>query len=233
MSTIYMIRHGQASFSSECYDNLSDLGREQSVILGEYMGSIGVEYDSVYSGNLQRQIQTAKTAMNRLRMWDSGELRTMSGLNEYDAHAILTSQLPAMLKNEPELDEDTKRMNERRSFQRVFERAMMRWVSGRFDVEGIENWKAFSARVRESISRIMKENGRKKTVAIFTSGGPICAAVQMAIGVTGEVAVKLNWQLWNTSISIFKYNDEEIFLGSFNSVHHLQIRRDPELLTYR
>jgi len=37
MSSIYLVRHGQASFGSANYDELSDRGRRQSRILGEYL----------------------------------------------------------------------------------------------------------------------------------------------------------------------------------------------------
>ncbi|VAV98863.1 hypothetical protein MNBD_ALPHA02-2245, partial [hydrothermal vent metagenome] len=36
MAEIYLIRHGQASFHSDNYDKLSDLGRLQSRYLGQY-----------------------------------------------------------------------------------------------------------------------------------------------------------------------------------------------------
>ena len=39
MSVIYLIRHGQASFGTDNYDQLSALGREQSAILGSYFAA--------------------------------------------------------------------------------------------------------------------------------------------------------------------------------------------------
>ena len=79
----------------------------------------------------------------------------------------------------------------------------------------------------------MMENGRGKTIAIFTSGGPICITAQMALGITEDTAIQLNWQLRNTSVSVFKYNDSGIFLNSYNSLNHLLDRKDSALLTYR
>ena len=184
-------------------------------------------------GTLDRQKDTAEVALGRMPGQARYDLRIETGLSEYDAEAVVTSQLPAMIEADPTLTRDVERMTERRPFQRVFEGAILRWVSGRYDVNGVETWQAFSSRVRKAIGEIMAENGRRKKVVVFTSGGPICATVQMAIGVTTEVAVRLNWQLKNTSVSEFKYNDKGIFLSSFNSVHHLWDRKEPELLTYR
>ncbi len=248
-----MIRHGQASFSSSDYDRLSGLGRTQSEILGEYLLRLGISFDAVYAGSLLRQTHTAEIVLDRMecRSKDnpvattsesdhpnpetpkSDTLQIDPQLNEYDAHPVMQSQLPGLLSEKPSLARDLEHLDERRSFQRVFEGTILRWISGNFDCEGVEPWKTFTTRVRGAMKKIMDENGRGKTVAIFTSGGPICAAVQMAIGVTDETAIRLNWQLRNTSVSVLKYNDDGLFLHSFNSINHLQDRGDSTLLTYR
>ena len=243
MSTIYMIRHGQASFSSSNYDRLSGLGRIQSEILGEYLLRSGISFDAAYAGSLLRQKHTAEIVLGHMAGPSQDNLKPAAlkpkalqidpRLNEYDAHNVMQSQLTGLLREKPFLARDLEHLNERKSFQRVFEGTILRWISGHHDSEGIETWEAFSTRVREAMKKTMDENGRGKTAAIFTSGGPICSAVQMAIGVTDETAIRLNWQLRNTSVSVFKYNNEGLFLHAFNSIHHLQDRRNPKLLTYR
>ncbi len=233
MSDIYMIRHGQASFSSENYDRLSTLGCLQSEILGESLSHMGIFFDAIYSGSLERQRHTAERVLERTPAGSRRDLRIQPGLNEYDAKGIVEAQVPAMIRDNPNLALDLGRMNERRSFQRIFERAMRRWLSGRYDAEGVEPWKAFRDRVQGAVNRIMMENGRGKTVAIFTSGGPICVTLQMALGITEDIAIQLNWQLRNTSVSVFKYSDRGIFMHSYNSINHLLDRKDSTLLTYR
>jgi broad specificity phosphatase PhoE len=64
MAIIYLIRHGQASFGAEDYDRLSELGRRQSQVLGEYFRGAGVVFDAVYSGDLLRQRETARLALD-------------------------------------------------------------------------------------------------------------------------------------------------------------------------
>jgi len=233
MSDIYMIRHAQASFSSENYDRLSTLGCLQSEILGESLSHMGIFFDAIYSGSLERQRHTAERVLERTPAGSRRDLRIQPGLNEYDAKGIVEAQVPAMIRDNPKLALDLGRMNERRSFQRIFERAMRRWLSGRYDAESVEPWKAFRDRVQGAVNRIMMENGRRKTVAIFTSGGPICVTLQMALGITEDIAIQLNWQLRNTSVSVFKYSDRGIFMHSYNSINHLLDRKDSTLLTYR
>lgn len=45
MGSIYLIRHGQASFGAENYDVLSPLGYRQSEALGDYLAQLGVSFD--------------------------------------------------------------------------------------------------------------------------------------------------------------------------------------------
>ena len=63
MATIYVIRHGQASFGSDDYDNLSELGHRQAQVTGRYLQAQGIVFDAVYSGDLRRQRQTAEGAL--------------------------------------------------------------------------------------------------------------------------------------------------------------------------
>ena len=46
MGTLYLVRHGQASFGAADYDQLSELGRRQSVRLGEYFANKGLTFDA-------------------------------------------------------------------------------------------------------------------------------------------------------------------------------------------
>ena len=96
-----MIRHGQASFSSENYDRLSSLGCLQSEILGEYLSHIGIFFDAIYSGSLERQRHTAERVLERTPEDSRCNLRIQPGLNEYDAKGIVESQVPAMIRDDP------------------------------------------------------------------------------------------------------------------------------------
>ena len=58
MGTLYLVRHGQASFGAEDYDQLSALGRQQAVRLGEHWRTRGLGFDAVITGTLRRHTQT-------------------------------------------------------------------------------------------------------------------------------------------------------------------------------
>ena len=103
MGTLYLVRHGQASFGADDYDQLSALGRRQSVRLGEYLRGKGLTFDAVLTGTLRRHAQTwdgiAEGAALDLKpvLWP--------GLNEYDSHAVIAAVHPLPLEkpDSPEL----------------------------------------------------------------------------------------------------------------------------------
>lgn len=236
MSMIYMIRHGQASFGDENYDRLSPLGQRQARLLGDHLCVSGFHPDAAYSGTMARHRATAREVMSAYHRADKDmpELEMVSGFNEYDTASIVKALFPDMVKDDPSLNDDLAKMYvSKDSFKRVFEGAMLRWVRGDFDAPGIESWKGLKARVSASLRLIMKRHGRGKKIVIFTSGGPIAASLAQVLGIRGEGAMFLNWQILNTSVTRFMYNEHRITLAGFNSIAHIELAGDPGLMTYR
>ena len=236
MSMIYLIRHGQASFGHNDYDNLSPLGKQQARILAQHLFNTGFRPDAVYSGAMVRQKDTAEEVMAAYRRGgkELPGLELMSGFNEYDTTSIVTAMFPAMALDDPTLHDELARMYvSKASFKRVFETAMLRWVTGEFDIPGIETWEGLKARVAESLMSIMARHGMGKIIAVFTSGGAIAASLAHVLCIPGEYAMRLNWQIVNTSISRYMYNKERITLAGFNAIAHLELAGDPSLITYR
>ena len=59
MSSVYLIRHGQAGTRGH-YDALSDLGRRQAYLLGQHLAAQQVPFKAFIAGCLNRQRQTAE-----------------------------------------------------------------------------------------------------------------------------------------------------------------------------
>ena len=83
MGTLYLVRHGQASFGADDYDNLCDLGARQSRRLGEYFAGNGLHFDAAIHGTLRRHLQT----FDGIRDGLGRPLQALAwpGLNEYDS----------------------------------------------------------------------------------------------------------------------------------------------------
>lgn len=235
MSEICFVRHAQASFGKENYDRLSSLGMRQAEILADYLVRAGLDFHAVYSGSMERQIGTAKKVLSAMgNRVGEPDLRIVPELNEYDSRLVIRSHVPDLIREDPAVSDALAQMyTDHRSFQMVFERAVLRWISGRKDVEGVETWKAFKARVHKGVKMIMEENGRKKRILVFSSGGAISTVMQLALSLRDEETIRLSWEIQNTSLSVFKYSGKAFSLSSFNSVAHLELLRDPALLTYR
>ena len=92
MKTLYLVRHGQASFGAADYDNLSELGHKQSVRLGEYFQQKGIQFDAVLCGTLRRHVQT----WEGIRKGADFALEPLAwpGLNEFDSEALIATINP-------------------------------------------------------------------------------------------------------------------------------------------
>jgi len=236
MSEIYMVRHGQASFGKDNYDVLSDRGIQQSEILGQYLVNLGINFDAVYTGSLDRQKKSAEIVLEVYRK--NGvtipDPLVDDRFNEYDTRKIIETQLDEMLDEEPSLREHLPTFfTSRKSFQLIFERAMGRWVSGRHRPVGIESWAQFQARVAGALKGVMGNHVEKARSVIFASGGSISASVQYATGLSGAETINLSWQMVNTAVTRFRYNRDRLSLQSFNCYPHLELAGDGELITYR
>ena len=124
MGTLYLVRHGQASFGADDYDQLSPLGRQQAVRLGEYLRPKLQEkpLETVLMGSLKRHRQTWEGIAE-----GAGLPHTPSvwpGLNEYDSHALIESIHP-----EPLAKPDTPELY--RHHFRLLRDALQAWMAGR------------------------------------------------------------------------------------------------------
>ncbi len=235
MGSIYLIRHGQASFGAENYDVLSPLGFRQAAALGDYLERLDIRFDRCVSGELSRQQDTARATMERLGKGDPApELEIDGAFNEFPADEVIRAHMQDLLTVEPHaLEIFRNAANHRTEFQRLFNHVIGRWVSGAHEKEGLESWQSFVDRVNGGLTRLLDQAHRKDRIAIFTSGGTITALLQLIIGVAPIKAFELNWQIVNTSLSQVKFRDRDLALASFNGRAHLDLLKNPELVTYR
>ena len=236
MGSIYLIRHAQASFGAQDYDVLSPLGYRQAEALGDYLAQLGIRFDRCISGELHRQQDTARTTLSRLAHSDGSQpsLEIDAAFNEFQADAVIRAHLPELLEVEPNaLHILRNAASHRAEFQRLFTFVVHRWISGEHEKEELESWSSFLERVAGGLERLLEQAEKRDKIAVFTSGGTITALLQRIIGVPAVKAFELNWQIVNTSLSQLKFRGREVALASFNSHAHLQLLKNPELVTHR
>jgi broad specificity phosphatase PhoE len=239
MSTLALVRHAQASFFSENYDQLSPLGEEQARLLGQYWVRRGVRFDEVYTGPRVRQIETAALA---------GEAFAKAGIawpepqfiDELDEHQVdrlikrtmsdIANRYPDVgklhaLYRSAELPRD-----KHRSFQLMFEEVVKLWVADQVAAPGIESWPEFCKRVARGMKRILGGGPRGRSVAAFSSVGAITVCLRSALGCPDLAALDLGWRLRNCAITDFVFSGDRVTLEGFNAYPHLE---DPAMWTYR
>jgi broad specificity phosphatase PhoE len=239
MSTLYVVRHGQAGRLLEDYDRLSELGREQARALADFWLQRGLVIDQAWSGELRRQTDTAAEVAARYAALGRQfpPVTARPAFDEYPAETILTS-LGEHLR---ETDADIGRLAEacesaaqgtdgKRAFNRLFEAVIGRWIAG--DHRGFEpavSWSDWSDAVRDALRDLLASAGRGTATALFTSGGVVAVTVQTILEAPARKAADLNWRIHNASVTRFTFSGERISLDRFNDVAHLA----PSQLTYR
>src|SRR5690554_7279487 len=87
MATIYLIRHGQASFGRDNYDQLSARGWEQGEVLGRWLRG-RVQPAAIFGGGLRRHRETAE-AIARGYGTRLPDIQVLDGLNEFDHQELV------------------------------------------------------------------------------------------------------------------------------------------------
>ena len=239
MSKLLVIRHGQARLFTDNYDRLSELGVRQAECLGEWFVERGIVLDEIFSGSLNRQQQTADAVSGVLRTAGIpvSDLRVLEGLDEYPAEEIMRQLVPALRESDAEIRRLSEEYDQAddydvryRSLHQLLAIIMQRWINGDYDRSGeLMTWEEFSGGVRSALANAMRISGRGKTVAVFTSGGPIGVSVQTALEAPDLKAADLNWRVHNCSVTRFTFSGERVSLDAFNDTAHMQ----PKMLTFR
>lgn len=231
MPAIYLIRHGQASFGAEDYDQLSPLGEQQSRMLGDWLQRCGQRPARVVAGSLKRHRQTAEACLESLPGGYAGEWQIGQGFDEFDHHEVL-------VRYRPEFDERAvlgqflaDSGNPRQAFQQVFTAAVARWVGGEHD-DYSESWVGFKARCNAALAELTVQAAEGATW-VFTSGGPISVIVQQLLAIPDRKIFDLNWTLANTGVTRLMYRPGQVSVGTVNAFPHLEAAGDPQLITYR
>lgn len=253
MAQIYLIRHGQASFGSQNYDQLSDLGGEQARHLGRWWAARDLPVSRVVTGKLQRHLQTARICIAEMQGKSEQELDTAhwhsdAGFNEYNHHEVLARHVPAF-----DNPLEVKRFlmgtpNGKQAFQDIFSQALGRWMSGAHDQEYSETWQAFRDRCVAALERQIHHPEPAKNILIFTSGGIISALCQHLLGFPDSRFAELNWSLVNSAVTRFHLQPAELAgsagvagsadkparlaLAYLNNFSHLEQANQPGIISY-
>lgn len=210
VGTLYLVRHGQASFGAADYDRLSDLGQRQCHALGAWFGERGVQFDAVLRGTLRRHAQsldalaTGHGALPAAFEWP--------GLNEYDSDAVIRAIHPDPLAapNSPEIY---------RAHFRLLRQGLQAWMDGHTAPAGMPSYGDFVKGINAALDHV--RSTYQGNVLIVSSGGPIATAVGQVLGTSATMTIELNLRIRNSALTEFAFTPKRHMLSTFNHLPHL------------
>ncbi|MDF0751984.1 histidine phosphatase family protein [Marinobacter sp. 71-i] len=229
MATIYLIRHGQASFGKENYDQLSPRGWEQGRVLGHWFAG-KIKPSAVFGGNMERHRETVEAIASGYG--DTlPDMQAVEGFNEFDHTQLVECLRPEWADRERMARDLASFPKPARAFQQVFEEAMVRWVGGEHDDEYAESWGDFRNRVITSLERLIEYADGGDTL-VSTSGGPIAVMAQHLLQLSDRKTLDMNSVIANTSVTRILHSGGRRSLAVFNNYSHLEAE-DASLVTFR
>jgi broad specificity phosphatase PhoE len=215
MAELIVVRHGQAAFGQENYDQLSGVGHQQSRLAGKALADMDWVPDRMVTGTLTRQRDTLSSMG-----FDTGH-EEHAGFNEYDFHNLLQTRFPDGV---PDLV-----IGDRKVHFRTLRETILDWQDGGLHGAS-ESWLDFSIRVATALQFATDTDARR--VLVVSSGGPIGQMTASSLNAPDPMMMELNLQVKNTSFTKFIFSKGRIFLQGFNATPHLDVSENAHLLTY-
>jgi broad specificity phosphatase PhoE len=221
MGTLYLVRHGQASFGTHDYDRLSELGARQCQALGHYFAERGVVFEAVLRGSLKRHRQSLQALTEGFGHLP--EAQEWPALNEYDSEALVrtvhSGPLPA--PDSPEVY---------RAHFRLLREALGAWIAGRVQPDTMVSHAQWLAGINAVLDHVKAQTSGN--VLIVSSGGPIATAVGQVLAAPAETMIELNLRMRNSALTEFAFTPKRHTLVSFNHVPHLDRPDRLDWITY-
>ena len=221
MGTLYLVRHGQASFGADDYDVLSPLGNQQAERLGDYFKTKGIAFDAAFTGTLRRQISTFEGICDG--MGSKPSVIQWPGLDEYDSHAVIATV------HAGKLEKPTSPEQYRQHF-RLLKDGLAQWMNGVVSPVGMPSYSDFVLGVSSALDHVRKNC--TGNVLLVSSGGPIATAVGHVLGCSPEATIELNLRIRNSSVTEFAFTPKRHMLLTYNTLPHLNEPEHADWLTY-
>ena len=204
MPVIALLRHGQASFGTDDYDRLSDLGRIQAQVAGQELARRGLRSPVLASGSLLRQRDTAAIAGAQM-----GVEPTIVDprFDEFDAHEAVDAHLGR--------SGATDGMSSR-EFQSHLDVVMAEWMAS-----GDVRWTAFVDGAMAGLADIAAALPSGRDAVVTTSAGVTAAITGRLLGADPAGVIALNRVSVNASITTVVSGARGLSLVTFNDHAHI------------
>ncbi|CUH79208.1 alpha-ribazole phosphatase [Tritonibacter multivorans] len=205
MTQITLVRHGQANTEARdeiSYDRLSPLGHQQAGWLGDHLRDSRDYFTRVYSGTLNRHVETA-TSMG----YGDGLVQDPR-LNEM-------SYFP--LAEAVEAQYGTPIPTNREGFIDHLPYVFDLWQRDQIDAP-YETWNDFESRISAALVEIAAGEG---PALVVTSGGLIGIVMRQALGLDTKATARMVLAAMNTSVHVLHQIGGHYTPVLYNAVPHL------------
>lgn len=230
---VYLVRHAQAG-TRESYDSLSELGKQQSRLLGEHLLSQGILFQAAYAGTLARQQETLEE-VKRAYVHVGVSFPAVCadpGWNEFDLGRVYREIAPQLSCEDPQFRREYRDMLEQirtshgahaagiqRQWQPCDTKIVNAWICGRYRYGG-ETWNQFQQRV-EACRLKMCDRQRHENILAVTSAMPIAIWAGLSLVISDERLTRFAGVLYNASYTIVRIREAQLRLFTFNAAPHL------------
>ena len=215
MSSLLLLRHGQARFGAAQYDVLTELGERQAIETGAYFARAGTRFDEVQIGPKRRHATTAAAALREMR--EAPAPITVRELDEFsEASEILRAAeqvcgiAAADLSALPRAEQ-----------LRHYDATIAAWAEGRVHLARCATAALFRAKIADWLRDVVARPVRSQNLLAVTSAGVIAATVAEVLELPVERMSRFTRVLRNASLTEIAFCAGRVSLVSFNSVAHL------------
>lgn len=222
MSSLILLRHGQASFGAERYDELSGRGRAQAEAVGRHLAARGRRFTQVWIGPRERHRMTARHALEPLGQdW---QVPAEPALDEFaEGQQILAAaerRRGVKLRGEGAIVG--------RESVRFYVDEIEAWAERRAHIAGVPDPATFRATVAGWLARATAQTDAGQNLLAVTSGGVIAAVMAIVLDLPDARIAYFMRSVGNASLSEFAFSPGRgVSLVSYNVSAHLP----DELLT--
>jgi len=214
MSTLTLLRHGQAAFGASDYDQLSPLGQLQAQATGEFFYQRGMRFDRVWTGPRRRHRLTAQLALAEI----GGMIQDVDdGLDEFgEGEQLLAGaerRTGTRVLSDSSLAASTR--------LRLYAEEIRLWAEGSIVVDGVAPAAQFRARVAHWLRRATAETASGQNVLAVTSAGVIAAVLCEVAGLPDSALAQSMGVIGNASLTGVVFSAKGTGLAYFNGTGHL------------
>ena len=223
---LLVMRHGQAMFGNDNYDELSVLGLQQAEQTGAFFKSRAWQFDKIYLGPRHRHAQTLQGVLAGMY----GSYNSQDTMWKEIAH--IDTALDEFADGSKVLQSAKKRIlaakeiwpASRREQLVLYVQELHGWANGEFVIDDCVSADDFKQGAAAWLAGLMQHHKQRgEHILAVTSAGTIAAMLCSVLQLPASQLAEFTIAMYNASLTHLLFRDDSITVRMFNSAHHLPV----------